>query len=196
MPRSGAVRGGRMGAFWQAVTVWQALAGAWGGCGPDFGGAFGASGGGRGAASGRKGRARGLARGSGHAAGVAVPAGGACLRLPPMICGPSIGGGAAYPRRAQDLAAGMIPCGGACLRGPAPDDLRALSIGGGADDSRRGHASLAVGMLSCGACLLARLLPMTCGGVSAAGRLTHGARAGSHGGMIPCGAVLACACSR
>ena len=92
--------------------------------------------------------------------------GGACLPPAPMTCGPSlyIGGGQAYPRRAAPLltlAALFLghSAGVAMPAGGAPDDLRAVSIGGGAADPRRGHAALAVGMLPCGrglACVCSR----------------------------------------
>ena len=165
LPRSGDVRGGRMGAFWQAVTVWQALAGAWGGCGPDFGGAFGASGGGRGAASGRKREGAGPCAGLwARCGGVAMPAAVLALRAGlPMTCGPFLSeAGRDDPRRRGAIGAGRyIPLrGGACLP-PAPMTCGpSLYIGGGAGMTHGGG-----------------LRPL-------------------RGGILPCGRVLACVCSR
>ena len=70
-----------------------------------------------------------------------LPCGGgrACLRLLPMILAGAVSaaGRLTHGAGGAPLAVGMLPCGAVLACAPAPDDLRAVSIGGGADDSRR-----------------------------------------------------------
>ena len=117
---------------------------------------------------------------SGILRGVAMPA-----AVLPMTCGPSlyIGGGQTHGGGACFPCGAVLAC--ACSRWilAAP-----LYIGGGGRLTHGArHAPLAAGMIPCGACLRASAPDDPCGpSLSEAGR-DDSRRAGSHGGMIPCG---------